>query len=115
MARDRDEEYVRRFWNRFDVALVGASMNITELCQKSEVPYKTLTGWRSKHRLPDLESLVDLAKVLRVSLDYLLEVSGQRTLADDVYAYMEANMPGTLDDIRSRLAKKDGSSLTEAI
>ena len=71
----RNEDYTREFWRRFDSVLRERNTQLKELCQISDIPYKTLTGWRSKHRLPDIESLITLAESLRCSIDGLLNTS----------------------------------------
>ena len=68
----RNEDYTRAFWSRFDDVLRERNTQIKDLCQISGIPYKTLTGWRSKHRLPDLESLISLSESMRCSIDGLL-------------------------------------------
>lgn len=70
----RNEDSARRFWGKVDIVLRDRKLQIVDLGQACGISYKTVTGWRSKHRLPDLESLILIVNTLQCSLDYLLGI-----------------------------------------
>lgn len=117
MFMRRNEDFTNQFWRRFDVVLDERNLQIKDLCQNSGIPYKTLTGWRSKHRLPDLETAVYIAQALSCSLDSLMGVKESRepSVQDRVYEYMEQNFPTVLKDVLKNVEKKTGDSGTTKV
>ena len=70
----RNEDSARRFWGKVDIVLRDRKLQIIDLGYACGISYKTVTGWRSKHRLPDLESLILIVNTLQCSLDFLLDI-----------------------------------------
>ncbi len=63
----------RLFWERLDNIRELQGLSLTDLCTTSPgLVYRTLTQQRTRNILPNVETLVLLARALDVSLDYLV-------------------------------------------
>lgn len=67
----RSEESARSFWVRVDESLNTIPLQLKDIADATGLSYQSLTGWRHKNRMPDLEAAVVIADCLQVSLDYL--------------------------------------------
>ena len=63
------------FWNNVKSELDYNLLSQKELAAKTEISYNTIQSWITKNRLPDAKDAVKIAKVLDVSVEYL--VTGQ--------------------------------------
>lgn len=76
------------FWGRFDLLLEGKFSNLGEFCEVVKLNYNTMISQRARLTIPKIEQLIDMAKALHVSLDFL--VSGEDHL-DPVYKKLDQN------------------------
>ena len=60
------------FWNNVKVELEYKLMSQKELAAKTDISYNTIQSWITKDRLPDAADAVKIAKVLDVSVEYLV-------------------------------------------
>ena len=60
------------FWNNVKDELEYKLMSQKELAKATEISYNTLQSWMTKDRLPDASDSVRIAKVLGVSVEYLV-------------------------------------------
>lgn len=60
------------FWNNVKDELEYKLMSQKELAKATEISYNTLQSWMTKDRLPDALDSVRIAKVLGVSVEYLV-------------------------------------------
>lgn len=61
------------FWQRIDMVLLDYNMSIAQLSRGTKISYDSFKSWRSKHRIPDVESLIKISDFLDLSLDALLK------------------------------------------
>lgn len=104
-----------KFWERVDGK--NPHQTLKRLTDECGIDYRRVKKNRSDQRLPNLEDAYLLASHEGTSVEYLLtgkEPEPLPTMAEKVLEYLAENMPGTLEDVRGRLEKKDGSSLTAA-
>lgn len=60
------------FWDRVDSALKISELTVSELWKLAEINPNTAKGWRTTNRYPDAESLLKIAQVLKVSVEWLM-------------------------------------------
>lgn len=60
------------FWNNVKAELEYNGMSQKELAAKTEISYNTFQSWMTKNRFPDAQSAVKIAKILDVSVEYLV-------------------------------------------
>ena len=60
------------FWNNVKDELDYKLMSQKELAAATEISYNTIQSWITKDRLPDAADSVKIAKVLDVSVEYLV-------------------------------------------
>ncbi|MBQ9283304.1 MAG: helix-turn-helix transcriptional regulator [Treponema sp.] len=60
------------FWNNVKAELDYNLLSQKELAAKTEISYNTIQSWITKNRLPDAGDAVKIAKVLDVSVEYLV-------------------------------------------
>lgn len=94
------------FWKRIDESNPFATL--TRLADESGINYQRIKRNRSDIRLPSLEDAYLLSAHTGVSMEYLLTGQAPRTLCDDVYEYMEKELPSLLDDILNKINMKKG-------
>lgn len=61
-----------KFWDRVDTTLKRLNISLSTLWKEAELNANTAAGWRKNDRYPDAESLVKIAKVLDVSVEWLI-------------------------------------------
>lgn len=109
----RDNELARQFWLRFDEIMKSKNIQIRDVALASRLSYGSIVGWRTKHLFPDVEAVCLMAQAIGCSMDYLMGVSIiPRTIADEVYEYMEDKMPSLLEDIRRQIGFKKTGGLS---
>jgi len=64
------------FPQRLSQALKVRKLKQSELASKLEVKPQTVNNWLSGQSLPEARTLVEVAKILEVSLDWLLGLEG---------------------------------------
>ncbi len=101
-----------QFWQRVDLIREERKMNLEQLSAAIGIKHQSIRDQRSKDLIPKSETLYKISQVLDISMEYLLvgRDTAHITTAQIVYDYMEANMPGTLDDILSKVQQKKLSS-----
>ena len=97
----RSEELFISFWNKVDEKVIKAKINYSILADNSGIPYRTLTGWKNKGRLPDTASLLAIANALNTSVDSLLGNEKQPTVENKWAKYNEAMEHISLKDLRT--------------
>lgn len=60
------------FWNTVKDELDYKLMSQKELAAATEISYNTIQSWITKNRLPDASDAVKIARVLGVSVEYLV-------------------------------------------
>lgn len=60
------------FWSNVKKELDYKLLSQKELSAHTAISYNTLQSWITKDRLPDAENAVKIAKVLEVSVEYLV-------------------------------------------
>lgn len=88
------------FWNNVKKELDYKLMSQKELAAATEISYNTIQSWITKDRLPDAQDSVKIAKVLDVSVEYLVtgKESPKKQFSDEI--------DSILHDIR-HLSKED--------
>jgi transcriptional regulator with XRE-family HTH domain len=56
----------------FNDLLEENNLNRKQFAEKSEIPYTTVIGWTTLHRLPDYAALNKIADFFDCSVDYLM-------------------------------------------
>ena len=82
------------FWNNVKEELDYKLLSQKELAAKTKISYNTIQSWITKDRLPDASDSVKIAKVLDVSVEYL--VTGQ----ENTKKQTSAELNELLHDIR---------------
>ena len=59
------------FWNRVDLLLEKRNVNLGAFAKVINLSYMTLNSQRKRHSLPKLEQLLDMAKFLNTSVEFL--------------------------------------------
>ena len=67
-----DKDLQEVFVSALKTALETQNMTVSELCEKTEIDVDTCNQYLTGEHAPTLEHLVELAKALDVSIDYLL-------------------------------------------
>lgn len=88
------------FWTNVKNELEYKLMSQKELAKKTEISYNTLQSWMTKDRLPDASDSVRIARVLDVSVEYLV------TGADSSKRRSDTEVDELIRDIR-RLSSDD--------
>ena len=115
VSMTRDNEMARRFWLRFDDVMKSKNIQLRDVALASRLSYASIVGWRTKHLFPDVEAVCLMSQAVGCSIDYLMGSDIiTRTIADDVYEYMEEMMPSLLEDIKRQVAFKKDSGLSGA-
>jgi len=68
----RDNESAREFWLRVDKLMASRKVMLKEISKDAGVPYQSFTGWRTRHKYPDVQVLVKIASILHTSSEYLV-------------------------------------------
>lgn len=63
------EETSIDYWNRV-LNLLGRR-SLKDLAEATGIPYQSVTGWKTKHRIPKYEEGYKIARYLNTSMDYL--------------------------------------------
>lgn len=69
------------FWNRFD--RLRGETEIQDIVSKTDMKYRTLLSMRTNQSIPKAQDLLDLAKALGVSMEYLLTGKKESDLFPD--------------------------------
>ena len=64
-----------------------------QLADEFRITDKAVSGWERDEHAPDLRKLVNLAKILRVPLAWLLDGSGDPPPPEDIQVRLEALTP----------------------
>lgn len=112
---DRITEMAFSFWKRVD-SLNKKKLN--ELCVEANLDYNKVKHNRSDVRLMNCIETLAIAKSLNTTVEYLLTGNEERiiSIADEVYEYMQTEMPSLLEDIMRKISlkKEAGSSANRA-
>lgn len=82
------------FWDRVDSALKTCELSVSELWRLAEINQNTAKGWRTTNRYPDAESLLKIAQVLKVSVEWLM--TGEELAFNDEYDGREIKAPSEI-------------------
>ena len=93
------------FWKRVDTAVKQNELSLTRLWKKTGISPNTGNGWRTFNRYPDAESLVKIAKILNVSIEWL--ITGEELPLGDEEESDNINSP-------SEIVTSKGSKITHA-
>lgn len=73
------DSLLNSFCDRLEELLETRHISKTELAQKMGIKKQTLNGYLNKTRIPKAEVLIELSKILNVSIDFLLTGSDRST------------------------------------
>ena len=82
------------FWSRIDSTIKHFNMSLNSLYREADINPFTAAGWRKNNRYPDAESLVKIAKVLDVSVEWL--ITGEELALGDEYEGKEIKAPSEI-------------------
>ena len=94
------------FWKRLDNS--NPYPTLKRLTDECGIDYRRVKKNRSDNRLPNLEDAYLFSSTMNVQLEYLLTGKNASTQADEVYAFMQTEMPSLLEDIERKLRFKKG-------
>lgn len=94
------------FWKRIDEK--NPFPTLIRLVEECGIDYRRVKKNRSDSRLPNIEDAYLLASHTGASIEYLLTGKEERiiSIADEVYEYMQTEMPSLLEDIMRKISLK---------
>jgi hypothetical protein len=69
----KEKDQVKAFWGRVDEVMRGRGMKLTNLSNKSGIGYRKILMQRHRDCFPSVPDTYTIARVLGVSVDYLVE------------------------------------------
>lgn len=93
--------------SRIKEARISAKLTQEQLATKIGVSRQAVTKWESDKGLPDVENLKQLAKVLNISIDYLLDDNNKLDM-NISYEEIDLKQYKYMPNIRGRWLKKVG-------
>ena len=62
------------FWDRIDQLLALTKSNLTDMCIQLQISYGSVNTQRTRHSIPKIEQLLDMARYFDISVESLLGV-----------------------------------------
>lgn len=96
------------FWNRVSKLAKEKKLRQVDICEKTNINYKTYQSWIVHSRLPDARDGLKLAKLLNTSLDYLINGEESELLPKDVYKVVNSLLQFNEEERKPIITMIDG-------
>ena len=104
----QNEKMAYDMWKRVDTFREQTGYNLEHIATIIGVKYQTIKDQRSKNMIPKTECMYKMALLFNTTIEYLLTGKEERiiSIADEVYEYMQTEMPSLLEDIMRKISLK---------
>ena len=104
----RNEEQSYNLWRNVDACRNIKNYTLADLSRNTGIKVDKIKSWRTRMAIPQADELYSIATALNTTVEFLLTGKEERiiSIADEVYEYMQTEMPSLLEDIMRKISLK---------